>query len=424
MKGQKEMDEQKPSPLKLKICMLLPFPPYNPNDMRIAPQIGICSYLTNFGHQVTWVIWSDKSSQVQPFFFNDVHVHSAPYTRYFAGDSDLVKGLSHVPNIFKRVVFALKIFKKGKCDLLFVRESILDGLLAVYLKRGYKIPFVFELVNPLEGDWEGYKMAQKRPLILYYLIAKFSTLMKIYIMKRADLVLPTTRWFEEGLIRKGIARTKLMPYPNGVDIESFLNKNGKDIRQRYRLGNSNLIIYTGTMGKARSLSVLIEAFAKVKKGKKKVKLLMVGEGDDKENLERLADNLGIKEDIIFTGQVPQSEVPYFIAAADIGVSSVPPLPFYIVSSPIKVLECMAMAKPTVANKEIFEHKEVLEQSGGGILVPFTAEAFASAMIELLNNPEKAAGMGKSGQEWVIKNRSYEVLARRLETRCFKLFSEV
>lgn len=424
MKGKKEMDEQRPSPLKLKICILLPFPPYNPNNMRIAPQIGICSYLTNFGHQVSWVIWVEKGDQPQPFLFNDVQVYSLGYTHYFTGDSDLVKGLRHVPNIFKRIGFTLKVFKKRKYDFLFVRESILDGLVAVYLKRRYKVPFVFELVNPLEGDWEAYKMAQKSPVILYYLITRLSARMKTYIMKRANLVLPTTQWSVEGLVRNGLPRTKLMPYPNGVDIGSFLNKDGEDIRQRYRLGNSKVIIYVGTMGKARYLDVLIEAFAKIKKDKKKVKLLMVGEGNDKENLERLADNLGIKDDIIFTGQVPQSEVPYFIAAADIGVSPVPPLPFYIESSPIKVLEYMAMAKPTVANEEIFEHKEVLGQSGSGILVPFTAEAFANAVIELLNNPEKAAGMGKSGQEWVIKNRSYEVLARRLETRCFKLFSEV
>lgn len=109
-----------------------------------------------------------------------------------------------------------------------------------------------------------------------------------------------------------------MPYPNGVDIESFLNKDGKGIRERYHLGNSKAIIYIGTMSKARNLSVLIQAFSKVKNKRGDVKLLMVGDGTGREDLEKLVAELGVKNDVLFTGQVPRSEVPNFIAAADIG----------------------------------------------------------------------------------------------------------
>lgn len=48
----------------------------------------------------------------------------------------------------------------------------------------------------------------------------------------------------------------------------------------------------------------------------------------------------------------------------------------------------------MANEEISEHKQVLQRSRGGILVPFAPEAFASAIVELLDNREKAADMGK------------------------------
>jgi glycosyltransferase involved in cell wall biosynthesis len=73
-----------------------------------------------------------------------------------------------------------------------------------------------------------------------------------------------------------------------------------------------------------------------------------------------------------------------------------------------------MAKPVVASEEILDHREILEQSGGGILVPFTPEAFAKAIIYLLDNPAQAAEMGKRGREWVKQNRSYEILGRQLE----------
>jgi len=162
--------------------------------------------------------------------------------------------------------------------------------------------------------------------------------------------------------------------------------------------------------------VLLRAFSIVRQAQRS-RLLIVGVGSDGENLERLADELGIKDEVIFTGRVPDSDLPSCIAAADIGVSPIPPLSFFKVSSPIKLVDYMAMAKPVVATEEILEHKEILEQSGGGVLAPFTPEALSKAIIYLADNPAQAAEMGQRGREWVEKNRSFEILGRQLEKYC-------
>ena len=62
------------------------------------------------------------------------------------------------------------------------------------------------------------------------------------------------------------------------------------------------------MSTARNLGVLVEAFARVKQTSQKVKLLMVGDGTDRENLERRVRQLGIKDEVIFSGQLSQAEV--------------------------------------------------------------------------------------------------------------------
>lgn len=410
------MDSQKEVMFRrLRICMLLPFPCYSEN-MRVPPQIGICSYLTKFGHEVTWVIWSENRHQVQPFLFNNVQVYVTPEIHYLPVSSLLARILNKVPNTVKRMCFVLRIFKEEKYDLIFVRDDVFDGLIATYIRRKYGIPFVFELSNPLEQDWISYKIEPKKPRFVYYFVFKLTKFIGTRLLHKANLILPISNGLKEHLVAQGIPEPRIMPVSSGVEIEAFSNRDGRGVGEKYRLGNSRVIIYIGTLGKPRHMSVLVQAFSRVKHKRGNAKLLVVGEGSDEKNLKSLARELGMEEDVIFTGQVPQVEIPNFIATADIGVSAVPPFSFYKVSSPIKMFEYMAMAKPVVANEEIYEHKEVLEQSGGGILVPFIPGAFAQAIIELLDNPKKAAEMGQRGREWVVKNRTYEILARQVEEK--------
>ena len=399
--------------MKINICMLLGLR-YG-EKMRIAPQIGIASYITKFGHDVTWILSSEEIKEIQETTFNDVRVFVVPGSYSEGFTKVIIKALY----AFRRMRFVFKNFRKERYNMIFVRDGIFDGLLALYIKKRYKIPFVFEIPNPIEQNWETHKFYSKHKCFWYF-VSKIEAHVTMHILRKADLVLPTTKWMLEDFAKKGIEKSKMMPYPNGIDTNRFSNRNGEEIRGRYGLEDSKVVIYIGTLDKLRQLNVLINAFSKVREKKENVKLLMVGDGTDKSNLEKLASELGIKDDVIFTGQVYFNEVPNFIAAVDIGVATMSPLDFNKLSSPIKMFEYMASGKPVVANGEIPEQKEVIEESGGGILVKFKEESFARGILELLDDSERAKEVGKKGHEWVVKNRSYEILAHRLEERYFEL----
>ena len=401
--------------MKINICLLLGNL-YNPK-MRIAPQIGIASYITNFGHDVTWVLSSESIKEVQETAFNDVRVFVVP-CRYSEG---FTKVISKALYAVRRMRFVFNNSKQEDYNMIFVRDGIFDAFLALYLKRRYNVPFVFEMSNPIEqsGEWRKFYSKHK---YFWYFISKIEAHLTMHILHKADLVLPISKWLKEDFAKKEIERSKILPLPEGIDLDRFSDADGEAIRRRYNLNDLKVVIYVGTIDAMRKLDVLIYAFSKVKKSRENVKLLMVGDGNDKSNLERLAGELGILDNVVFTGQVYSHEVPNFIAAADIGVSPVPPLDFYKLSSPIKMFEYMAMGKPVVANEEIPEQKEVIQESSGGVLVKFDAESFAEGIIKLLDNPEGAKEMGKKGHEWVVKNRSYEVMAREVEKRYFILLS--
>lgn len=410
--------------VKLDICMLFDIP-YRSGSVELGPanRKGIITYLTNYGHNVTWVVPAENISALQQLRVGNVDVFATPYTSFFNNSSLIGKTVNVALNTTKRIRSILKIFGQGNYNIMYVKGDMLDGLIAIYIKRKYGVPFVFDS-EPLGMVWEVNKIKSKWPRLLPYLIAKIHDWITIYQMKKADLITPSSKWFGDVLAQRGIREDKLMPYPNGIDVAAFTNKDGRDIRERYQLVDSQIVIYVGNLDKVRRLGVLIRAFSRVRKHKEKVKLLMLGEGSDRRTLEELARELAIEEDVIFTGQVPGSQIPKFIAATDIGVSPISPVACHIIGSPIKMFEYMGGGKPVIANEEILDQKEVVEQSGGGILVPFTPEAFADAMIALLDNPQRAMEMGQRGRQWVTENRSYEVLARQVERRLSELLTNI
>ena len=406
--------------------MLLPFPRYNEN-MRVPPQIGICSYLTRFGHDVSWLIWSDDIHLDRPLFINSVQIFTTNERKIFPSMFMLFRIFNKLPNIIVRMGNSYKIFKRGNYNLIFVRDDVFDGLVAYYIKTRYNIPFVFVLSNPLEQPLQYHKITSKKHFISYYLICLIYMLAEMIatrLLRKADLIIPISKWLAEDLISNGISSKKIMPVPEGVDLEILRCQNGKNISEKYHLKGSKVIIYVGTLGKGRLLEFLIQAFSQVRNKRTHAKMLLVGDGDGKENLQRICVDLGIDNCVIFTGQVPMHEVPSYIAISDIGVSPIPPFSFYKISSPIKLFEYMAMGKPVIANEEILEHKKVLELSGGGILVAYNTESFSDAIIWLLDNPAKALELGKCGQSWVLKNRTYDLMAKDIEDRFLNLFEDV
>jgi len=407
---------------KLKICMLLPdfYGPSMPTSPKIREIYG--NRLPHWGHEVTWIVADDRNTEeIKKETFKNVRIFAVHYHISSFLPKQFLAALLFV---WKRKRLVGKIVKKAeKGGIIQVYastfESILEGMLAIYLKRKSKIPFVFYYSFPIAEAslWKHRSGSSK----IYYLIGKLEQLLLNFIMRRADLILPTSNRMMENLADAGLPKTKMIPLPSGVNAKLFSPSfDVEKIRTKYSLGDSKVIIYLGTMDKLRQVDILVHSLAQLKPARQNVKLLMVGNGNDRNRLERLVYNLGLQDEVIFTGQVPYFEVPEFIAAANVAVSPVPPLDIYLVGSPCKLFEYMGMAKPVIANEEIPEHNEVLKESGGGILVPYTPEAFARAIIELLDNPEKTTNMGLKGRDWVVKNRTYEILARKVEQRYFEL----
>jgi len=188
------------------------------------------------------------------------------------------------------------------------------------------------------------------------------------------------------------------------------------------LDKKKIVLYLGTLSKLRKMDFLIRAFEKVLRKEKNAKLYLVGGGDDRSDEQILkdeAERLGIGKAVLITGFLPQQEAWQYVKDADVCVSPLNPIPIYNCGFPTKLIEYMAMGKAVVANDNS-ERSRGISEIKTGICVPYEEDAFAQAILHLLNHPEEAKEMGIRGREYVEKHRGYEQIADLVETTLLRV----
>lgn len=176
------------------------------------------------------------------------------------------------------------------------------------------------------------------------------------------------------------------------------------------------VLYIGAMDVLRRLEFLLEALVLARREEPSLRLTFLGasrRAGDVERLKARAAALGLGEAVRFEAPVPRPRVAARIEACDIGVSPVPPTSYHRLSSPTKLMECLGLGRPAVAN-DIPEQRRVLEESGGGLAVPYDAAAFGAALAALARDPARRAEMGRRGAAYMARERDYAVLAARVE----------
>ena len=181
--------------------------------------------------------------------------------------------------------------------------------------------------------------------------------------------------------------------PNGVNPRRFQPSDGADdMRRTLHLNGSVVIGFVGTLWKWHGLDVLLHALRDL--NRRNVHLLVVGDGQTRVDMERLAEQLGIRAQVTFTGQVPHDAVPRYVAAMDVTVL---PAEHRAHASPMKIVEYMAMAKPVVAPR-LPNIEDILTDGQEGLLfAPNDPAALRDALQRLILDPELRRTLGHRGR---------------------------
>jgi len=195
-------------------------------------------------------------------------------------------------------------------------------------------------------------------------------------------------------------------WTSGVCLEHF-EPVGDSMREELRLSDKKVMLYHGTLSPNRGLQDAIRALSLLKGKYTDLVFLIVGDGKGRQELEDLSVAMNLTERVIFTGKVPYIDVPKYVRTADISILPFPDITWWRVSSPIKLMEYLAMGLPIVAT-DIPAHRWVSEQTSGVELAADSSpENLASAVSHLLegNNTPVSRSMLEGIISWRSQARS-------------------
>ncbi len=241
-------------------------------------------------------------------------------------------------------------------------------------------------------------------------------LMAIAMGRLSHGVLAVTPQIKQLLVELArVPPQRICVIPNGVDVDFFrplpraqaLSRSGLDPACRY-------VIFCGGFHPWSDFDALLQAFALVVRERPDARLLMVGDGPERNRIEETVRRLVLQDTVALTGFVhDRDRVRDYLAAATVALLIYRTDKVSRTSaSPIKLTEYLAAGRAVVA-VEIPGVRELLEDTGAGIVVPGSAPAIAAAIVQLLD-PERADELGAAGRRLAQERLSWRsVIARTL-----------
>jgi glycosyltransferase involved in cell wall biosynthesis len=295
--------------------------------------------------------------------------------------------------------------RAGRPDVVMgTTPNIFQAVSAWILSVLHRRPFLLEI----RDLWPEF--AIDIGLLRNPVLIKMARGLERFLYSRADHLLVNSPAYQDYLIAKGVEARKITLVPNGVDPCMFKpHDRGEKIRAQYGIDDKFVVTYAGALGMANDIDVLVEAAALIR-DRRDVQILIVGDGKERTRLEAKVKSLELTN-VEFTGPIPKSQMPAFLAASDACVAMLRNIKMFSTTYPNKVFDYMAAGRPTVLAIDGVIRKVVEAASGGIFVQPGDPKQLAAALIRLADDPQQARQMGNNAHSYVVEHFNRDDHAR-------------
>jgi glycosyltransferase involved in cell wall biosynthesis len=339
---------------------------------------------------------------------------------------DLIKGLDR------------SRFNPSLCSLLNPHPEMIGvmrdlGVATYVLDKGAGVNYIlpFRLSSLFLRDHADIVNAHDIGATLYSVAAaRLAGIGKVVHVEHSQILtkhrfMPVYRWvFRHGITRAIAVSEDLRRYlcttfalsealvttiPNGIDVAPFVAPLGESSPHR-ELGireGERVVGCVGRLTEQKGTEYLLRAFAVLARRRSDVKLVIVGDGELRHDLERLADRLQIGNRVVFTGI--RKDVPNLMRLFDVFA-----LPSLWEGQPITIVEAMAAGTPVVAT-DVGGNAEILHHGEFGVLVPPRDEnALAEAIGALLSDASRAGTLGSKAASHAARELTSASMVKKYE----------
>lgn len=200
--------------------------------------------------------------------------------------------------------------------------------------------------------------------------------------------------------------------PNGVDTDVY-KRVPTDLRQVLGIENALVLVFVGRLIYGKGVQDLIVAFHEIKKDIPKAKLLMVGDGPFRFELQRMVEAAGCSKEIMFLGQKNEQQVIEILSVADVFIN-----PSYSEGLPTSVMEAAAVGVPIVATN-VGGTPEIIENGESGLIIePGKPEQIVQAVATLIGDcqtvqSELAKKFGEAARLRITRDYSWESITTKI-----------
>jgi glycosyltransferase involved in cell wall biosynthesis len=375
------------------ILMIAPEPFFEPRGTPFSEYHRIRA-LTALGHTVDLVTYP---------FGRDV---TLPGLRiYRALRPPFVKGVRIGPSWAKLPLDALLSLSAlrralaGHYDVVHSHEE--GGLIGVVLSAMLGVPHLYDMHSSLPQQLTNFEFSRSR------LLRRAMTWAERLVVRRSQVVIVICQQLEE-IVRSIDPSVPTVLIENAPGGDATLAGSSAAIRREWAVPEGvPLVLYTGTFEPYQGLDLLFAAAKAVLQSRPDVRVVLVGGQPDQVARARAESRAaGIEASVIFTGQRPSDEVPRFLDAADVLVSP----RSRGTNTPLKIYQYLRAGRPIVATR-LSTHTQVLDDEVA-ILTEATPAAFGAGILAALEQPERAASLGKRALALAESKYSYEAYLDR------------
>ncbi|MBE0518983.1 MAG: glycosyltransferase [Thermoplasmata archaeon] len=240
-----------------------------------------------------------------------------------------------------RIVWAaprmMECVRKERVDVLHCHGLASMAILSLTVARALNIPHVLTFHTMANEAVKYYSFVPLRedmmvPMVWIYLRN---------LLRRPEVVIAPSAPIRDELIENRIKMKACEVVPTGIDIQRFTPKNHDPaFLERWGLDGNRVILHVGRLSFEKRLDIVLNAMADLRKEEPDLRLLVVGKGPASDHYQRLAESLGIKDRVVFTGFLPDDDLPKAYASCDMLV-----IASTFETQGLVVLEAMASGTP-------------------------------------------------------------------------------